>query len=393
MSASRQVRTCLLISCISAAIESSVWALPANEDLANWNGMKGGVNNLIRNNCYNYAIDQKTNDLKHPGGLPWPNLGVGGALKEAQWCTKVTARAIADGLVFIPWVPGAAIPAAPAGTNLVVLGAKAGRKGGGGDFHWWRQNGNADPNAAGGKQWSHKRGKTKAKTTYTDTTVIPNVEKPLTDPRAAAQRDGYALCGFFGVPKVPPQPPQPDPSAPTPGKAKVNDLRQSGVPNPGMYADATGISQIIAHLPSCEDPLPDPDWTGVLAGESAGFDVEPGSGVLGLPVYTRVFAGVVAIYSGTEGENIVYCADDGELEQYLQGLTFPTGACSVSEDACDELTETECRGFGGTYSGHGSFCSSGGGVPAISGSGMVVMVLVLGGLMAVLFGRRNLLAA
>ncbi len=224
--------------------------------------------NRIRWNCYNYGVDVQTTGAggkatrAHPGkGMAWPNED--STLTAAQMCTKVLARAKADGLKDSGWKPGDPIPTPGVGQNLVALGGLAGLKSDGADYHWWRLNGDGT--------WSHKRGGTKAKTTYTDA----GVEKPLTDPRIAGQRDGYDLCGFMFVPKagitVGTLAAAPV-CEPRDGTVLAQSVRGSGFPDPQKVLNSSEIYLLGSHLPSFSSPneVPDPHWTEVPAGGPAG---------------------------------------------------------------------------------------------------------------------------
>jgi hypothetical protein len=349
-----------------------VLGLPPDPEEANWKGP--------RNNCYNYATDTKSNDFKQPGGFPWENAGAN--LTAPAWCTKVTARAVGDGLVTIAWTAGDPIPEPPTGFNLVALGGLAGVKGGGGDYHWWRRNADGT--------WSHKRGATPAKATYTDGA---NNEVPITDPRAAAQRDGYDLCGFMGVAKVPVTE-RVDPSAPTSDETRVGPITNSGVPSPGMYIPGSDLQPTIPLL-DITNEVPDPQWTGVIAGDSAGFGVWAGIGIVTptFPPYMRVFQGVVAVYDDLDGTTITYYNDNNGMEAFLAGLVMPVGACCILPDPneCAVTTEAECRGLGRTYRGHGTDCSDPEicNVPAVSEWGMIAMVLLVLTAATVIMSRRR----
>lgn len=303
------------------------FALPPNPDLPNWMDRK--------NNCYNYATNVPTDgDKAQPGygaGQKWlDGWGAGGGT-AAQWCDKVRAKAQRDGLVHIPWAQGQPIPNAPSGYNLVALGALAGTKGGpgSGDYHWWRKNGDGS--------WSHKRGRTKAKTTFTNKhgTADPSddTEDPITDPRDPAQTDGYTLCGFMGVPKNPPPtvssippPPNPPPHI-IPTEVQTEDLIHSGWIDEPVHWTGANLDLLRSHLPDFtpSNQVPDPMWTGVHAGESAGFGITPGSAVPDFPPFMRVFRGVVAVYLDPQGMQILYYNDNNGLGQFLiESVPIPT---------------------------------------------------------------------
>ena len=228
-----------------------------------------------------------------------------------------------DGLKNIVWAPGQDIPTPPNGQNLVALGALAGPKGGGGDYHWWRLNGDGS--------WSHKRGSTKAKTTYTD--AMGN-EQPLTDPRQAGQRDGYCLCGFLGVNKDP----EPDVGpltavlpdcGPREGATVLTQLISSGPSDVEMTLDPLQVIELQAFYPTFlpSNEVPDPLWPGVPAGEPAGFQLifDLAADDLALPVEARVFQGVVEMvhFRPDLGWRLFYYNDDNGLEEHLTAIFDP----------------------------------------------------------------------
>lgn len=313
----RRVVQTLVFAAVSSAIlltYGRAVALPPNPDLDNWKGPE--------NNCYNYAINKKDNDFKQPGGLPWPGAGGAANLTNAQWCDKVRGRAIGDGLVAVAWNPGQPIPTPPAGYNLVALGSKPGTKGRNrrtdGDYHWWRLNGDGT--------WSHKRGQTAAKTTYTDAN---NMQQQITDPRNAAQLDGYVLCGFMGVPKNPPPANHTDPGIRPPSqRVRLWQLDLSGWDAPLIDLGPIEQDRIRLHLPtiSPSNQVPDPLWVEPHVGTPRGYSLLPGQGVLGFPPYLRVYQGVVAVYFDLDGQDIRYYRDNNGLQPAIETLlqTVPT---------------------------------------------------------------------
>ena len=358
-------------------VAALAWALPPNPELDEWNedaaklngtpeGVDAYVDQLIARetwNCYNYAVNRKTVDndgnpvRAHPGkGQAWPNGTAN--LTRPQWCEKMLARAKRDGLTNLPWNPGEDIPTPPDGVNLVALGALAGNKGGGnppyGDYHWWRKNGDGS--------WSHKRGGTKAKTTYTDAN---NQEQPLTDPRNGNQRDGYSLCGFMGVPKDPPPDVGPLTVSNTCGPSEeavwVTPVERTGYWDAEMLLPPPDADLLIVPaLPSFAptNQVPDPQWPGTPAGFPAGFQVMNLGLTPQLPLYMRVFDGVVEVFFGDITETgMTYYNDNNGLELLLQELYHPTVGACCTLDGCLVTTECECVEFVfGEYLGPGSFC-------------------------------------
>ena len=359
-------------------------ALPPSADLDSWNENANAADQNVATeagkkkfeerkrgratwNCYNYAVDKKTFDgagdpvCANPGkGTAWPDLGKN--ITAADMCKKAADRAVKDGLKKIAWNVGDAIPTPPANHNLVGLGAKAGPKGGGGDFHWWRLNGDGS--------WSHKRGKTKAKTTYTDGA---STEQALTDPRQAAQRDGYDLCGFMGVPKnggganVGPLALAPV-CRPRENAVYVAALQPSGLETPEDMLDAAQISQLQTHLPtfSAGNEVPNPNWPGVPAGQPAGFLVWAGiDGQGSIPPYMVVRDGVVEVvfaYPDTRAD--VYYADDNGLEDFLEAelASQPQGACCHGAGCVGEHDVCTCTDLAvGSYLGDATTCDGEGG--------------------------------
>jgi len=271
-------------------------------------------------NCYNYGVNTMTTAggqpvRAHPGqGRKWPNLGV--AITAPDMCTKTRDRARADGLNPVAWNPGDAIPTPPVGENLVALGGLAGDKGDGADYHWWRLNGDGT--------WSHKRGGTNAKTTYTDNTGAMPVERNLTDPREAAQRDGYDLCGFMSVPKagitVGPLAALPT-CTPQAGTVLVQAEGPSGFPDPQRVLTSTEISQLIFFLPSFSpsNQVPDPSWPALPGSALSGLVVITGvDGFGSIPPDMKVHAGVVeVVHAWPDHGGPVFYRDDNGLESFL----------------------------------------------------------------------------
>ncbi|MHC4416671.1 MAG: hypothetical protein ACYS0G_15475 [Planctomycetota bacterium] len=318
--------------------------------------------NRKRWNCYNYAVDTKTFDVfgngvrAHPGkGKKWPNIGKN--ITAQQMCDKVKARAKLDLLNNVDWDEGDPIPDLPDGENLVALGAKAGPKGGGGDYHWWRLNGDGS--------WSHKRGSTKAKPTYTDN---QGQEQMLTDPRQAGQRDGYDLCGFMSVkkdpgPNVGPLAFVPD-CGPGEGRVVLSQVVLSGYSDLELQLADVQVAELVVFLPSFvpDNQVPDPDWGGVPAGQPAGFEVffDPAAPDKFLPLYLRVFRQVVEVLHfrpDLDAWGLFHYNDDRGLEHHLQQIfNLPVGACCDLNGACELATPCMCAELGGSYQGDGVSC-------------------------------------
>ena len=313
-------------------------------------------------NCYNYAVNNKTTDANgdavraQPGkGQKWP--GIGKNLTRAAMCTKILARAKRDGLKNVPWDVGDPIPKLRKGQNLVALGAVPGVKGEGADYHWWRLNGDGT--------WSHKRGSQKAKTTYTNAAMV---EVAITDPREAAQRDGYSLCAFMSVNKDP----EPDigPLAavtdcgPGEGRVVLSALVLSGYSDLEMQLDDIQVAQLFPALPTFApgNEVPNPNWGGVPAGSAAGFEIFFDEAVPDktLPMYLRAFQGVVEVLHFRPDLNawgLFHYNDDQGLEPLLQDIfNPPSGACCDLNGDCELATRCTCDELGGAYQGDGIAC-------------------------------------
>jgi hypothetical protein len=339
-------------------------ALPPSPQLDNWNEgakptrqpgetdadyaarLKAWTAKMINRktwNCYNYGVDGQTTDAAgdaeraHPGkGRKWPNLGV--AITAVDMCTKARDRAKLDGLHEVVWAVGNPIPAPPANENLVALGGLAGDKGDGADYHWWRLNGDGS--------WSHKRGSTKAKTTYTDGT---GAEKPLTDPRMAAQRDGYELCGFMSVPKAgvtvgalalaPNCDPQRD-------VAVCMAASGSGMTMADKVLSPAEISTLAAMLPpfSPSNRVPDPHWPAHPAGSYEGISVlTDDDGIGPVPPVLRAYLGTVEVVRAwPDTEGVAYYNDTNGLESFL-GQTLFTQPLIDCPEASPPSLLTPCQ--------------------------------------------------
>jgi hypothetical protein len=301
--------------------------------------------NRIQWNCYNYGVNVQTfggngkGVRAHPGkGKAWEGLGKN--ITADSMCTKVKNRAVSDSLRIVPWNPGDPIPSPGTGRNLVALGVLAGKKGDGADYHWWRLNGDGS--------WSHKRGGTPAKTTYTATT---GAESTLTDPRDAKQRDGYDLCAFMSVSKA--NLPNVGTLAaapvctPSSGTVLVQSVAPSGLPDPQKVLSPTETSQLMSHLPSFSlfNRVSDPHWVPLPAGQYQGwYTITDVTGYGSIPPDMRVYLGTVEVaraWPDTEG--VEYYHDDHGLENYLSQtvLTQPVDVC-VNGSTDQPLTACQC---------------------------------------------------
>ncbi|HYM82439.1 MAG TPA: hypothetical protein VEY91_13635 [Candidatus Limnocylindria bacterium] len=296
-------------------------------------------------NCYNYGVDVQSTDAAgdpvraHPGkGMAWPNLG--NAITAANMCTKARDRAVADGLKAIAWTVGDPIPTPPAGENLVALGGLAGDKGDGADYHWWRLNGDGS--------WSHKRGGTDAKATYTDGT---GAEQALTDPREVAQRDGYDLCGFMTVKKA--TPPNVGSLAAAPvcnpreGTVLVQVVGPSGLPDPQRVLTSSEVSQLMTFLPpfTPSNQTSNPNWGHEPAGVLAGFIVVAGVDGFGpIPPYMRVYLGrVEAVQAWPNEQGDLYYNDTQGLESFLAQTVLNQQTVPCPDGSTDQpLSPCQC---------------------------------------------------
>lgn len=366
----RRLLTCLLLLASLVALPGRTLALPPSPQVDQWNEGPAPVRMLgetdadflarrrawiqkridrLTWNCYNYGVNIMTFDgagdpsRAQPGkGMAYPGLGLN--ITAANMCTKTMNRAINDGLHAVAWVPGQPIPAPPMGENLVALGGLAGVKGNGADYHWWRLNGDGS--------WSHKRGGTPAKTTYTDNT---GAEKPLTDPRVAAQRDGYDLCGFMSVPKAALPNIGTLSAAPTctpgSGTVVVQSVDPSGLPDPQRVLSPVETSQLVSHLPSFSpgNRISDPHFPALPAGTYEGwFVITNPDGQSGVPATMRVYLGTVEVVrAAPDTEGVEFYQDNQGLESFLNQdvgqqstdacpngqTTAPLSACQCSDEA------------------------------------------------------------
>jgi hypothetical protein len=121
------------------------------------------------NNCYNYAVNYRSDTFAQPGRAS-------GAMYAAITAADVKAGAVADGLIDKPYANNNP----PDAGQLVALVIWPGR-----DFHWYRMNRNCS--------WSHKPGSTKV-------TNRDNSGARIRDPRSA-DRGPYTEFATFMVVK------------------------------------------------------------------------------------------------------------------------------------------------------------------------------------------------
>ena len=122
----------------------------------------------LKNNCYNYATNYRTDTLAQPGSAS-------GAMYNSFNCNEVKAGAVADGLIDSLLADNKC----PDEGHLVALVIWPGT-----DYHWYRK----------GKDglWSHKPGRTSV-------TNLDNSGNSIADPRNA-DRGGYTnFCTFMVV--------------------------------------------------------------------------------------------------------------------------------------------------------------------------------------------------
>ncbi len=430
---SRWVNRVLLGLLLPLASTRLAEALPPDPELSSWNvdwtkprltqAQRDALFQQIKGeqawNCYNYAVNKKTykgtksdgttpNPKRaHPGkGVKWPDVGKN--LTAEEWCDKVIARSKdTDKLKLIEKRyqdadPGTqpAIPEPEVGYNLVVLVTKGGTKfdGGEGDYHWWRRNGDGS--------WSHKRGSTPAKTTFTESTCsgLPagtactggpgrgtcpvgqtcGVEKPMDDPRKKAQRDGYDLCAFMGVPKNVDVGPLASASGcgPREGATWLASMVSSGMPDIEVILSDADEAGVLARLPTFSpgNEVPNPQWSGVPAGQSAGLilisDEASGSG---LPQYLRVVEGVIEVLPlDLTATSLKYYNDNNGLESLLAALLVPIEGGCCTTTGCVQVPECQCIDSGGDYLSDGTPCGPDGiCVPTVSQWGLAVMSLLV----------------
>lgn len=125
---------------------------------------------ITRNNCYNFACNQRTDTFAQPGRAH------GYTIPASVSCADVDTGALRDGNH--RW--GDCFPGSDFG--LWIIAMVTGVLGGQRDYHWYRLH--------TGGTWCHKPGGTSARN-------YDNCGQPIRDPRTAC-RDGYvSFCGFY----------------------------------------------------------------------------------------------------------------------------------------------------------------------------------------------------
>jgi len=128
-----------------------------------------GVENCVKNNCYNYATDIMTYSFAVPGRAS-------GAEFASVSCSEIIPAAEQDGLVYLGLNKPSAIEDCLHLVALVVNGY---------DFHWIRQDNSGF--------WSHKQGSSRA-------SEVDNAKNKIVNPEKA--EFGYpSFCGYFAVDK------------------------------------------------------------------------------------------------------------------------------------------------------------------------------------------------
>jgi len=135
-------------------------------DPVGWNDANGIQ---YRNNCYNYACNQKTNTYAQPGRAS-------GNIYSTINCSEVGDGARSDGLVVTNCDIGCGCLKCCHRVALVIAP--------GYDFHWYRQDRTG--------RWSHKPG-------GTEVTDLDNSGNPITDPRTADRGPYIEFCGCYCV--------------------------------------------------------------------------------------------------------------------------------------------------------------------------------------------------
>ena len=140
---------------------------PLPFDASFWNDSA----HILRNNCYAYASNQRTDTFPQPGRAS-------GTILDAtnMNCADVKAASILDGMHEV----NDCFPDTEKPRHLVALVIWPGE-----DYHWYRKH----PSF-----WGHKPGETPARNTDDSAAVITNP--------ATCDRGGYTdFCGFFLLPK------------------------------------------------------------------------------------------------------------------------------------------------------------------------------------------------
>lgn len=147
-----------------SAAPSTLWSTPAYAPTY-WNDAS---TIQFNNNCYNYAVNRRTDTFAQPGRAA-------GAMYGSLTTTALYNAAMADGLE--PTSYGAT---PPEGKSKIAIAVWTGV-----DYHLFRLD--------SGGNWSHKPGSTSA-------TNLDNSGNPITNPETADRGPYTAFAGFFLVP-------------------------------------------------------------------------------------------------------------------------------------------------------------------------------------------------
>ncbi len=281
---------------------------PKTPELDDWNYPTTPITTQTANNCYDYATNRQTGGYTQPGGLPVP---------ADYTCMDVANGATVDG--FDPMAVGDPNGCGMGECVVALVVAPAAQNGGLTDFHWYRRNCDGT--------WSHKPGKSRAKTTDSSGNVI-------TDPRTADRSwklprgtalPGYSIfCGFYCVPCDFELGPTPQPSPMHHRQSSLPNVvasmnfgagrpdRKWSIENP---QEISAIQEMV-FSGSPTDPIVDRDelgYSGVTLTSST---------VPGFPDFVRVLDGVVEII---DGDNAEYRSDAAGLEDHLLDLAPAVG--------------------------------------------------------------------
>jgi hypothetical protein len=271
---------------------------PDSPELAAWNGPSNSQN---VNNCYNYAMNVKTDDFAQPG---WA------ALQPFQFmtCSDVAVAAERDGVYRqFEGVPIASPPTCPETMCLVALYVDDGC-----DYHWFRKNeGLGTIIFPSSGVWSHKMGGYAATTRADDgggeaeigTSVAPLYRGPICDEYRFCEymcsTCDLEICGDNCAADLP-----------LPPKFKI--LAFSGRPNPGWDPNAAEVQSVLDRLgglvPQPEPLDPFPDWSFGHIGFS--LDLYESEGL-----HVSVYNGMIQVFQYQMFT--YYYADDNGLEDYL----------------------------------------------------------------------------
>lgn len=136
-----------------------------------WND---GAQKQLRNNCYNYSTNYRTDTFHQIPGGSQPGAAAG-AMYAALTCASVNPAAVADGLIDSPLANNRC----PKEGHLVALVIAPNS-----DFHWYRKGRNG--------YWTHKPGSTPV-------TNVDNSGATITDPRTADRGSYTNFCTFMVV--------------------------------------------------------------------------------------------------------------------------------------------------------------------------------------------------